>query len=104
MSLQVLRTALPLLLVLLFWAASGVFRRARKPALAAFCSSAWFFILFLVYPGCSAATFHAFICDALPDGTPALRVDYAVTCWQGEHIPIVAYALIMVVLYPLGEI
>ena len=44
--------------------------------------SRWFYILFLVYPGASSAIFQAFICDRLEDGTPTLRVDYSITCWQ----------------------
>jgi len=65
-------------------------------------SSSWFFILFLVYPSCSSAAFQAFICDELEDGKAMLRVDYAVTCWEAGHLRVVAYALAMVVIYPLG--
>ena len=31
-----------------------------------------------------------------------LRVDYAVTCWQGSHLGMVAYAVVMSLIYPIG--
>ena len=66
------------------------------------CDSGWFYVLFLVYPSCTSATFQAFLCDNLPDGTPMLRVDYSITCWEGKHMVIVVYAVVMGLLYPIG--
>lgn len=42
------------------------------------------------------------MCDVFEDGTPMLRVDYSITCWEGEHVPIVVVAIIMVFIYPIG--
>ena len=59
-------------------------------------------VLAVVYPGCSAKIFSAFICDPLEDGTSVLRVDYSVTCYENEYWPIFLYALLMVIVYPIG--
>ena len=66
------------------------------------CATGWFYLLFLVYPSCSSAIFSAFICDKLEDGTMMLRVDYSITCWEGQHIGIALYAMCMAILYPIG--
>jgi len=96
----ILRT-LPQLIVILLLAGAARFLRA-KPVAAATCSSASFFVLFLVYPSASSATFTAFICDELENGVQMLRVDYSVTCWQGEHMRIVVYAAAMLLIFPIG--
>jgi hypothetical protein len=97
----VLRTLLPLLVMLLSFVGGRMLTRCSYVHLGGLVSSSWFYILFLVYPSCSTATFHAFMCDQLDDGTQMLRADYTV-CWEGEHIRAVCYALVMVVIYPLG--
>ena len=103
----VVRTAVPLALILLLvliGKAAGMCKSAHghRSQVAAMCSSGWFILLFLVYPGCSSVVFQAFICDELDSGVQYLRVDYAITCWEGEHLRIVAYALVMALVYPLG--
>ena len=98
----VLFTAAPLALILLFIAAAHLLRRAGKPTLAAMCSSWWFIILYLVCPRASSLVGQAFLCDWLPDGTPKLRMDYSVTCWEGQHLATVLYASIMALIYPIG--
>jgi len=101
-SSLIVRTALPLLVIALLLACSKLFNTFKRADLAAGCSAGWFFVLFLVYPGCSAAVFSAFVCDDLEDGTPMLRVDYSITCWEGEHVRIVVYAFVMILVYPVG--
>lgn len=99
----VFRTAVPLVIIVaLALAANLIRRRAPDHPAVMLCSTSWFFVLFLVYPGCSSAVFSAFICDPLEDGTPMLRVDYSVVCWEGDHLAIAGYALLMGVIYPLG--
>ena len=97
-----MRTALPLFVMIVLVLAGKCFKRCDKPDLASICSTGWFILLFLVYPSCSSAVFQAFICDTLEDGTQMLRVDYAVTCWQEDHLRTVAYAALMAVVYPIG--
>ena len=40
--------------------------------------------------------------DELADETMWLRVDYSVQCWQGAHMPIIAYAILMILVFPFG--
>jgi len=96
------RTAMPLSVMLALAAAGNVLASRGRAELANMCSTGWFFILFLVYPSCSSAIFQALICDPLEDGTMMLRVDYSVTCWQGEHVPMLFYAIFMAFVYPIG--
>jgi len=102
MASLVLKTALPLAVMLALAFTSSMLRRCGKHDVASLCSSGWFYLLFLIYPSASSAIFQAFVCDSLEDGTPLLRVDYAVTCWEGSHVTAVIYALFMVLVYPLG--
>ena len=96
------RTLVPIAVIIVLLVAERMFQRMNKQDLARLCSTAWFYILFLVYPSCSSAVFQAFICDPLEDGSQVLRVDCAVVCWQGEHIAIAIYAFAMLFVYPLG--
>ena len=70
----VLRTLPPLVVIALLALAARVLNRS-KPVAAATCSSLSFFVLFLVYPSASSATFTAFICDELEDGVSMMRVE-----------------------------
>jgi hypothetical protein len=71
----ILRTLPQLILILLLASAARVLKRWGKPAAAGTCSSASFFVLFLVYPVASSTTFTAFICDELENGVQMLRVE-----------------------------
>jgi hypothetical protein len=71
----ILRTLPQLVVILLLLAAFRVLKRWGRPVAAAACSSASFFVLFLVYPTASSATFTAFICDELENGVEMLRVE-----------------------------
>ena len=105
----VVRTALPLLLILLLAAFSKGFRIYGKEEIAGMLSSGWFVVLFLVYPSCSSAVFQAFMCDEMDDGSAYLRVDYSMRCyaenkgaWDEEYIGVMVYAILMSFIYPLG--
>lgn len=98
----VARTLIPLTTMLGLAVASRVLRDKGRLDLAEMCSTGWFYLLFLVYPGCTTAVFQAFICDELEDGTLMMRVDYSITCWQGEHVAIALYALFMAFVFPIG--
>ena len=75
--------------------------KSKKKALGEMCSHGWFYVLFLVYPSCSAAVFQTFMCDEMEDGRSFLRVDYSIQCYEEAHARMVAYALIMMI-YPFG--
>ena len=105
----IVRTALPLLLIMLLASLSKLFRWYKKVKVASMLSSGWFVVLFLVYPSCSTAVFQAFNCDELDDGSAYLRVDYSMQCyaenkgaWSEEYKVVMAYAILMLFVYPLG--
>ena len=96
------RTLVPIAIIIILVVAGRVLQRKNQLELARLCSTAWFYVIFLVYPSCSSVIFQAFICDPLEDGSEVLRVDCAIVCWQGEHITIAIYAFLMLFVYPLG--
>jgi len=105
----IVRTAIPLLLVMLLAGLSKLFRRYEKVEIANMFSSGWFVVLFLVYPSCSTAVFQAFMCDELDDGSAYLRVDYSMQCYaenkgaySEDYKGVMAYAILMSFVYPLG--
>ena len=81
----VVRTAVPLLLMVLMHVLSRWLSHFKKHQAANACSSGCFFLIFLVYPGCSSAVFQTFICDKLDDGSRYLRVDYSVQCSESDE-------------------
>ena len=60
------------------------------------------FLLFLAYSSVSYTIFQAFVCDSLDSGVSYLRVDYDLVCWTTTHVGYMAYAGIMVLVYPVG--
>ena len=60
------------------------------------------FVAFFVYSSVSSTVFKTFVCDSLDDGVTYLRADYSLTCWSHEHVGYVVYAIVMMVVYPLG--
>ena len=81
----VVRTAVPLLLMVLMHVLSRLLSHFRKHQAANMCSSGCFFLIFLVYPGCSSAVFQTFQCEKLDDGSRYLRVDYSVQCSESDE-------------------
>ena len=81
----VVRTTVPLLLIVLMHVLSRWLSHFKKHQAANMCSSECFFLIFLVYPGCSSAVFQTFICDRLDDGSSYLRVDYSVQCSESDQ-------------------
>eukprot|EP00964_Phaeocystis_antarctica_P055145 scaffold32420_cov68-Phaeocystis_antarctica.AAC.4 len=107
----VVRTGVPLVLMVLMSGASKLLIHFKRHQLAETMSSSCFFFLFLVYPGCSSAVFQTFMCDRLDDGSGYLRVDYSIQCygtddagnvWSPEYTPLMLYAVLMTFIYPLG--
>jgi len=63
---------------------------------------ALFVILFLIYPSTSAAIFATFQCEELDDDTSWLRADLSIDCQSGTHTYFWGYAVLMVIVYPIG--
>ena len=61
-----------------------------------------FLVLFLIYPGTSAAIFATFQCEDLSDGTRWLRADLSIDCDSTTHTGFSAYAAVMILVYPIG--
>ena len=61
-----------------------------------------FFVVFLVYPSASATIFGTFPCITLDDGSQFLRADPSIDCTSPTHAGYVAYAAVMLFVYPIG--
>ena len=61
-----------------------------------------FLVLFLIYPGTSAAIFATFQCEELSDGTRWLRADLSIDCDSTVHTGFSIYAALMILVYPIG--
>ena len=70
------------------------------------CSNLSFFIIFLVYPSCSSTVFNQFLCTTLDghgeDGQRVMTMDNSIDCDSTIYRFSTVYALIMIVIYPLG--
>ncbi|CAN0014564.1 unnamed protein product [Scytosiphon promiscuus] len=60
------------------------------------------FISFVVYSSVSFNIFQTFVCETLDDGVKYLRADYSLTCSAGVHKAMMAYAGLMILVYPVG--
>ena len=60
------------------------------------------FIMFIVYSPVSFAIFQTFVCEKLDDDVEYLRADYSLTCSTGIHAGMMAYAGLMILVYPVG--
>ena len=106
----VIRTVLPLLLIVLLSGVSKLFGRYH-PDISESCAAGRLLVLFLVYPSCSSAILQTFMCDELDDGSAFLRVDYSVKCyssyeegnaWDPSFVPMMIYAALMTCVFPIG--
>lgn len=57
---------------------------------------------FLIYSSVSTTVFETFDCDKLDDGVDYLRADYRLHCTSTKHRIFMAYAVIMIMVYPVG--
>lgn len=64
--------------------------------------SAVLLVTFVVYSSVSSAVFKTFACDDLDNSRSYLRADHSLVCYDGNHKLAMAYAGIMVIVYPLG--
>ena len=60
------------------------------------------YIAFFIYSPVSHRIFQTFNCDGLDDGETYLRADYSLSCRTSRHSWFKAYALVMVLVYPVG--
>ncbi|CAN0474933.1 unnamed protein product, partial [Scytosiphon promiscuus] len=59
-------------------------------------------LLFFVYSSVSSTVFQMFACDPLDDGIEYLRADYRIFCTDAKHRALQVYAVLMIVVYPVG--
>jgi len=112
----VLKTATPLVLVLLLYFLSKVLRarfggaegaqRGFGTYLADACSDLWFFIIFLVYPSCSSMTFMFFMRETYDQPgevhVDLMRADRSIDREGELYQGFTVYAVVMLILYPIG--
>ena len=60
------------------------------------------FVTFLVYSSVSSTVFQTFACESLDDGNEYLRADYQLLCSSAKHRLFQVYAVVMVIVYPVG--
>jgi hypothetical protein len=97
----------PVLLLAVLWLFDFLTRRFSHNANARLdvrrgvvTAAVWIF--FLIYPSVSAKVFQTFPCTEFEDGTSALRADYSIDCKAPERTAWIAFAVLMVFLYPIG--
>jgi len=102
----VLKTATPIILVLLLSFASTVLRACSATFLADACSDLWFFIIFLVYPSCSSITFMFFMRETYNQPGEVymdlMRADRSIDREGEFYQGFTVYAVVMLILYPIG--
>lgn len=109
----VVRTITPLLILSGLLSASALAARrhaqtgrAEWQKLAGHCSTACFLLIFFIYPSVSSKIFQTFTCDSLDDELDGsdrwLRADLSIDCNGPERAGYIAFATIMVFVYPLG--
>jgi hypothetical protein len=57
---------------------------------------------FVIYPAASNTIFNTFNCESFDDGFTGLKSDFSIDCTSSEHTAFVWYAVLMVLVYPLG--
>ncbi|CAM9409651.1 unnamed protein product, partial [Laminaria digitata] len=65
-------------------------------------ASVLFWISMLVYATVSSSVFYTFACDNLDNGRSFLRSDHSLECYTTTHKVFMAYACVMVAVFPLG--
>ncbi|CAM9433669.1 unnamed protein product, partial [Laminaria digitata] len=65
-------------------------------------ASILFWISLLVYATVSSSVFRTFACDDLDNGNSFLRSDHSLECYTPKHKVFMAYASVMVAVFPLG--
>ncbi|CAN0521707.1 unnamed protein product, partial [Scytosiphon promiscuus] len=65
-------------------------------------ASVLIWISLLVYATVSSSVFHTFDCDDLDTGSSFIRSDHSLECYTTTHKIFMAYAGVMVAVFPLG--
>ena len=107
----VLKTATPIILVVLLVFLSRVLRKFSGGSgfgafLAEACSDLWFFIIFLVFPSCSNMTFMFFMRETYGGRGEAyvdlMRADRSINRQEPLYQSFTVYAVVMLGVYPIG--
>lgn len=107
-NILVVRTAIPLAVIGIL-ALAGLLTKSRmnlkrsfnmnpksKDRLSNNLFSVCFFLIFLLYPGCTSTVFATFNCQKLDDGSSYLRVDPDIDCNHPFHATMEGYAWVMI--------
>ena len=95
-KILVVRTAIPLVIIGLLALAGWLMKSRDKARLSNMFYSACFFLIFLLYPGCTSTAFATFNCSPLDDGSRYLRIDADIDCNHPFHTTMEAYASVMI--------
>ncbi|GMI38133.1 hypothetical protein TeGR_g10821 [Tetraparma gracilis] len=85
-------------MLLLYWAKKG-----SKPEFANKVFGYFLALTFLLLPSVSIKIFSTFACRIFDDGYGSfLKVDYSIDCTSSSHAAFEAYAVVMILVYPVG--
>ena len=101
-SRLIYRTLTPLGVQLALLTVATISARCGRHEHAASALDGFFLVMFLVYPGTCSIIFATFGCDKLDDGSEFLAVDYSIDCHSTYHLLMKVYALVMILIYPIG--
>jgi len=59
-------------------------------------------LTYLTFPTVSSTVMAFFPCDEMDNNNEWLRADYSISCLASSRIPMTAFALVMVLVYPIG--
>ena len=97
---------LPLVAVGALLLAKVALKHYGRPETGSHCVTAAFYVIFFVYPSVSAKIFSTFNCETFDgeyDGSDSwMRVDLTTDCNAAERGWWIAYAVLMVLVYPVG--
>jgi hypothetical protein len=66
------------------------------------CTKIFLLLTFAVFPGVSTMVLRVFPCQSFEDGSSRLKADYSISCNAPGRPYYVAYAVVMVIVYPIG--
>jgi len=64
--------------------------------------SNWIALLVILYNALCVTSLQAFVCDDMPDGARVLRIDPDQPCGTGDHMVVMAFAVLAIIVYVLG--
>jgi len=64
--------------------------------------SNWIALLVILYNALCVTVLQAFVCDDMPNGEKVLRIDPDQPCGTGDHIVVMAFAVLAIIVYVFG--